>query len=125
MISPTPTRQELIKRVKEEFVGKVLIPIFPYFIPWTPSKKGHWRKVGNVREADKLRFDVKLPVLVLGVMTEEELDSFIPMRGYIRDLNSNLQLEVWIKCLWDQEIVFHRISNQNFYILKQQLMDNL
>lgn len=122
---PRLTKLELYKQVQDEFVGKVLVPVFPYFIPWMPSKKGHWRKIGNVRESDKIKFETKLPILILGVVSEEELDGFVPMKGYIRDLNAGLRPEVWIKCLWDKDIVFHRISTQNFFILKQQLMDNL
>jgi hypothetical protein len=122
--SQLQSKQDLIALVQKEFVGRMLIPVFPYFLPWAPGEKGTWRKVGNVIEMEKDRFDRKTPVLILDVVDEQELNKIIPLKGYIRELDSGRLIELWIRCLWAENIVYHRVSDQNFYILKQQLMDN-
>jgi len=116
-------KQDLLELVRKEFVGKMLIPVFPYFVPWAPGKKGTWRKVGNVVESEKDKFHLKTPVLILEVIDEQDLEKLMPLTNYIRGLNSGLIIEVWVKCLWAENVVYHRISEQNFHILKQQLME--
>lgn len=126
--------QDLLKQVQEELVGHILIPVYPHFVPWesVPSlPKGatgrtirRWRKVGTILEKDSRMFNQKIPVLILEAMSEENISRIMPMSGHMAEMTTKRKNEIWLKCLWSEMIVYHRVNDTNIFLLKQQLMDN-